>query len=145
MHIPGLDQRAPAVLLIVVLATLAAAQQAYQPKFAGDPAHSEAEAAALGYMRTAVMAEKLYQRKHASYATTLAGLVGSGSFTRRMVDPNRGDYTVGFHGRKESYTLTMTPQTFDAEHRAFWVNENGIIHYETDKPATQESPVLKAD
>ena len=78
----------------MVLVSLVAAQQPYQPKFSGDPAHSDAEAAALGYMRTAVYAQKQYQKKHQKFAPSLAALAGSGSFTRRMINPERGDYTV---------------------------------------------------
>ena len=47
-------------------ASLAAAQTppAYQPKFKGDPARSEAEAEALGYMRVVVRAQKTYKKRH---------------------------------------------------------------------------------
>ena len=140
--------RIPKQLMItMVLVSLVAAQQPYQPKFSGDPAHSDAEAAALGYMRTAVYAQKQYQKKHQKFAPSLASLAGSGSFTRRMINPERGDYTVGFRSRKNamSYELSMTPRVFDAAHRAFWVNENGIIRAESEKPATAESPVLRPE
>jgi hypothetical protein len=77
-----------AFLLLVFMLTAAAFSQteapAYTPKFPGDPAHSNAEAAALGYMRTVGMAQRAYNKKHGGYATSLAALVGSGSFTRRM-------------------------------------------------------------
>ena len=60
----------------------------YKPKFAGDPARSDQEAAAMGYMRVVVNAQKNYSHKHAGqYATSLHALVGQGSFTRRMLDP----------------------------------------------------------
>ena len=70
---------------VAILAAMVSAQAAYQPKFKGDPAHSSAEAAALGYMRTVTMAERLYKKKHAQYATSLSELVAHGSFTRRMI------------------------------------------------------------
>jgi len=38
--------------VILVATVCATAQITYQPKFPGDPAHSDSEAAALGYMRT---------------------------------------------------------------------------------------------
>jgi hypothetical protein len=114
----------------------------YQPKFAGDRAHSNAEAGALGYMRTVVSAQKVYKKKHNSYATSLAALVGSGSFTRRMVDTKRGDYTVSFRPRTEGYVLTMTPHQFDAEHRSFYVDESGVFRGEDGAPATASSPML---
>jgi hypothetical protein len=115
----------------------------YQPKFAGDKAHSNAEAAALGYVRTVLTAQKLHHKKHNAYATSLAALVGSGSFTRRMITTDRGDYKVGFHGSSDKFALTMTPKQFDAEHRSFFADETGTIRAEDDKPATASSPVLK--
>jgi hypothetical protein len=115
----------------------------YQPKLAGDKAHSEAEAAALGYMRTVVSAQKVYKKKHNSYATSLAALVGSASFTRRMVDTKRGDYTVNFKPKSEGYTLALTPRQFDAEHRAFYVDESGVFRCEDAKAASATSPVLE--
>ena len=135
------------LMITTVLVSLVAAQQPYQPKFSGDPAHSDAEASALGYMRTAVYAQKQYQKKHQKFAISLKELVGSGSFTRRMTNPERGDYTVGFRSLKKGmgYELSMTPRVFDAAHRAFWVNENGIIRAENEKPADADSPVLRPE
>jgi ABC-type oligopeptide transport system substrate-binding subunit len=120
-----------------------APQSTYQPKFPGDKAHSDAEAAALGYMRTVLTAEKLYKKKHGGYATSLASLVGTGSFTKRMASPDRGDYKVGFRGTAEKFSLTMEPKQFDVAHRAFFADETGAIRAEDDKPATASSPVLK--
>jgi hypothetical protein len=116
---------------------------AYQPKFAGDKAQSEAEAAALGYMRTVVSAQKVYKKKHGAYATSLASLVGSGSFTRRMTQTARGDYTVSFRGKPDGYSLILTPRQFDPQHRAFYVDQTGVYKVEQEKPATAASPVLK--
>src|SRR5712692_2432054 len=82
-------------------ALMAAAQTAYQPKFKGDPAKSDSEAGALGYMRTVLRAQKLYNKKNDKYAGSLADLVHTGSFTKRMVNPERGDYSVGFRPRKQ--------------------------------------------
>src|SRR5215467_10473693 len=74
---------------------------AYQPKFAGDPARSDSEAAALGYMRVVVRAQKEYYKKHDKYANSLAALVGHGSFTKRMAETSeRGDYSVGFRSKR---------------------------------------------
>src|SRR5271169_2033176 len=71
--------------LMAVMGTVlfAAAQTTYQPKFPGDPAHSESEAIALGYMRTVLRAQRLYNRKNNKYADSLNDLVHTGSFTRR--------------------------------------------------------------
>src|SRR5579885_2621030 len=123
--------------------TPASAQTAYQPKFPGDPAHSESEAAALGYMRTTIRAQKVYQRKNDKYASSLSQLVHTGSFTRRMVETQRGDYTVGFRSHKDGYELTMTPKRLDANHRSFYANEDGIIHADDQKAATEDSPKVK--
>ena len=117
----------------------------YQPKFRGDPAHSDAEAAALGYMRTLINAERLYKKKNDRYATSLAELAGHGSFTKRMVKTDRGDYTVKFHAKQDEYTLEMIPKQYDAAHRAFFVNDSGVIRGEDGKPASLASAPLKAD
>ena len=122
----------------------AAAQGSYQPKFPGDPARSDAEAGALGYMRVVIRAQKLYQKKHDEYATSLKDLVNTGSFTRRMAaTTERGDYTVGFKGKKDNYVLTMTPKNVDAEHRSFYAEEDGVIHGDETKAADASSPKVK--
>ena len=123
------------------------AQTTYQPKFRGDPARSDSEAAALGYMRTVLRAQKLYKRKNNKYAASLADLVHTGSFTKRMANPNRGDYSVSFHTRKQrdkdGFELTLTPKQVDAEHRSFYANEDGVIHGQEQGPASEKSPVVK--
>jgi len=115
----------------------------YKPKFAGDPARSDSEAAALAYMRVVIRAQSHFNKQYDHYATTLAELVHSGSFTKRMVDPNRGDYTASFKGKKDSYVLTMTPRNMDAQHRSFYAEEDGKIHADETKPADGDSPVVK--
>ncbi|MFZ0419926.1 MAG: hypothetical protein WAM04_17635 [Candidatus Sulfotelmatobacter sp.] len=140
------------VILTLVLSTsmlpltpriAAQTSSTYQPKFAGDPARSESEAAALGYMRVVLRAQHRFQKQYGHFATSLAELVHSGSFTKRMVDPNRGDYTASFKGKKDSFVLTMTPQHVDAEHRSFYAEDDGKIHAEEDKPADSNSPIVK--
>ncbi|HVO81076.1 MAG TPA: hypothetical protein VMT28_10115 [Terriglobales bacterium] len=133
----------PVVAFLLAGACLVPAQTAYQPKFPGDPARSESEAAALGYMRTVLRAQREYKKKHDHYAPTLADLVHTGSFTRRMVNTERGEYTVGFRSHKDGFDLTLTPKQLDAEHRSFYADEDGIIHADEEKAATQTSPVVK--
>jgi hypothetical protein len=119
-------------------------QPAYQPKFVGDPARSDAESGALGYMRVVTRAQKDYFKKHNQYAETLAALVNSGSFTRRMASTTeRGEYHVGFKGKKDGYVLILTPKQMDAQHRSFYAEEDGIIHADEEKPAGPESPKVK--
>lgn len=119
-------------------------QPAYQPKFPGDPARSDAEAEALGYMRVVVRAQKEYNKKHSHYAETLQSLVNTGSFTRRMASTtDRGEYHVGFKARKDGYILTMTPRNLDAQHRSFYADEDGVIHGDEEKAAGPESPKVK--
>src|SRR5215470_20340613 len=48
----------------------------YQPKFAGDPAHSESEAQALGYMRVVLRAQREYKKRHDKFAVSLMELAG---------------------------------------------------------------------
>jgi len=132
-------------LTFLVLAQAALGQMAYKPHFKGDPAHSNAEASALGYMRTVIDAERAYKKKHDKFATSLPALINTGSFTRRMAKTDRGDYTVGFKGTPTRYSIELTPKTFDADHRAFYVEDNGVIKVETDKPASAGSPVLRPE
>ena len=53
----------------------------YQPKFHGDPARSDSEAAALAYMRVVIRAQRQFNKQYNHFATSLADLVHSGSFT----------------------------------------------------------------
>ena len=129
--------------LALAAAFVASAQSAYQPKFPGDPARSDSESAALGYMRTVLRAQKLYQKKNGKYAATLADLVHTGSFTRRMVNPERGDYTAGFRSHKNGFQLTMTPKQLDAQHRSFYAEEDGVIHADEENAADADSPKVK--
>ena len=115
----------------------------YKPKFAGDPARSDSEAAALGYMRVVLRAQRQFNKQYGHYATSLTELVHSGSFTKRMVDPNRGDYTASFKGKKDSFMLSMTPQHLDAQHRSFYAEDDGKIHADEGKPADADSPLVK--
>lgn len=132
-------------LIALAVLPLAAAQTAYQPKFPGDPARSDSEAATLGYMRTVLRAQREYKKKNGHYATSLAALVHTGSFTRRMAKTDRGDYTVSFKSHKEGegFELALTPKQLDAQHRSFYATEDGIIHGDEEKAATEESPPVK--
>jgi hypothetical protein len=122
----------------------ATGQTPYQPKFHGDPAKSEAESQTLGYMRTVVRAEKIYYKRHNEFASALATLAGTGSFTKRMAHTTqRGDYTIHYRGKKDGYMLTAIPQQFGPDHRAFYADEDGKIRAEEDKPANSDSPVLR--
>lgn len=115
----------------------------YAPKYKGDPARSDSEFAALAYMRVVIRAEKQFNKQYGHYALTLNQLVHSGNFTKRMLDPNRGDYTASYKGKNESYTLSMTPKTPDANHRYFYAEDDGKIRGDESKPADANSPVVK--
>lgn len=119
------------------------APTSYTPKYKGDPAQSDSEFAALAYMRVVIRAEKAFNKQYGHYALTLNELVHSGTFTKRMVNPNRGDYTVGYKGKKDSYILTMMPKTLDATHRSFYAEDDGKIHADDSKPADKDSPVVR--
>lgn len=116
---------------------------AYTPKYHGDPARSDSEFAALAYMRVVMRAQMLFNKHYGHYATSLTQLVHTGTFTQRMVSPDRGDYTAGFKGKKDGYILTMTPKNLDAEHRSFYADEDGKIHADETKPADADSPVVE--
>lgn len=132
------------VLALFLFASVAFAQAAYQPKFAGDPARSESEARALGYMRVVLTAERTYHNRHGRYATTLQDLVGQQSFTKRMTTTTRDDYKVRFKGTGEGFSLWMdaVPEP-GPTHRSFFADEHGTIHAEEDRHAGPESPVVK--
>ena len=141
------------ILAILVLATSVAFAQdgtpppsqtpGYTPKFKGDPARSDSEAAALAYMRVVIRAENQFNKQYKHYALNLGELVHSGSFTKRMVSSQRGDYTVSYKGKKDSYVLTMTPSALDAQHRSFYAEDDGKIHADESKAADTNSPVVK--
>ena len=145
------------IALVIMAATLVAQQSepapsatlpgagptAYTPKYKGDPAQSDSEFAALAYMRVVIRAEKQFNKQYGHYALTLNELVHSGTFTKRMVNPDRGDYTVGFEGKKDSFVLTMTPKQLDAQHRSFYAEDDDKIHADEEKAADARSPVVK--
>lgn len=133
--------RIAVVLPAIVLLSLPVYAQAGGPT--SGPARSPDETVTLGYMRTVVNAQKNYKKKHGEYATSLAALVHSGSFTKRMATTDRGAYTVHLRGKPEAYSLTLTPKQFAPERRAFYVDETGKIRVEENKPASAESPLLK--
>jgi len=142
-RLPSQRQLARIAVFLAAATLCSAAQTAYQPKFKGDPARSESEANALGYMRTVIRAQQQYYKKNDKYASSLMDLVHTGSFTRRMAETNRGDYTVSFHPRKDGYELTLTPKQIDPEHRAFYANEDGVMHADEQKAADENSPTVK--
>ena len=121
----------------------AVATAPYQPKFPGDPARSGSEAAALGYMRTVIRAQREYKKKNTKFAPSLNALVHTGSFTRRMTKTDRGDYTVSFQSKKDGFELALTPKQMDSAHRSFYADEDGVIHAEEDKAASETSPTVK--
>jgi hypothetical protein len=137
--------RLAAILLATALLTAAQAPQTpYQPKFPGDPARSESEAQALGYMRVVLRAQREYKKRHDQYAESLSSLAGTGSFTKRMArTTDRGDYSVGFRTHRDGYILVMTPKQIDPEHRSFYAEEDGVIHADDQKPADASSPKIK--
>lgn len=144
-------------IALLVLTQIALAQQAepapaaapqtsapaYAPKYHSDPARSDSEFAALAYMRVVMRAQKGFNKQYGHFANSLAQLVHSGTFTQRMVNPDRGDYTVGYKGKKDSYVLTLTPKLLDAQHRSFYAEDDGKIHADETKAADADSPVIE--
>lgn len=116
---------------------------AYTPKFRGDPARSDSEAAALAYMRVTMRAEVGFKKQYGHYAESLRQLVHSGTFTQRMVNPDRGDYTVGYKVKKDNYALTLTPKNMDAQHRSFYADDDGKIRADESKAADESSTVVE--
>jgi hypothetical protein len=115
----------------------------YTPKYHGDPARSDSEFAALAYTRAVMRAQMLFNKHYGHYATSLSQLVHTGNFTQRMINPDRGDYTASFKGKKDGFILTMTPKVLDAQHRSFYAEEDGKIHADETKPADANSQVVE--
>jgi hypothetical protein len=116
----------------------------YQPKFPGDPARSDSEAQALGYMRVVLRAQREYKKRHGKFAESLESLAGTASFTKRMAHTtDRGDYTASFCSHHDGFILTMTPKQLDAEHRSFYAEDDGVIHGDDQKAADMSSPKVK--
>ena len=144
----------PVAMLLAAMAVQALAQVTYQPKFKNDPARSDSEAAALGYLRTFLRAQKIYKKKNDHFATSLMDLAKTGSFTRRMASTQRGDYTVKFtpHKDKDTFEIVMVPRQMDTTHRSFFAKmegtnrrDDGVIRADDQKEADEHSPVLKPD
>jgi hypothetical protein len=117
---------------------------AYMPKGPDDHARSTSEFNAVAYMKTVFYNQRDYKKKFGHYAPSLMALTGGGrSFTKRMARTDRGDYTVGFHGTKENFVVTMTPKQFDPTRRGFYMSDNGTVRVQEGAPATAESEPLK--
>jgi len=115
----------------------------YTSKYHGDPARSDSEFAALAYMRVVMRAQMLFNKQYGHYAISLTQLVHTGTFTQRMVNPDRGDYTVGFKSKKDNFVLALTPRLLDAQHRSFYAENDGKIHGDETKAADADSPVVE--
>jgi hypothetical protein len=131
----------------LLIPVLVSAQAVYQPKYKGDPARSDSEALAIAYIKTFSRAQHAYKKKNQHYATSLLELRKTGSFTPRMVNTDRGDYTVKFkaHKDKDTFEITMVPKQFAPDHRSFFSDEEGKIRVDEQKEADDSSPILKAD
>jgi hypothetical protein len=124
--------------------TTAQPSSQYKPQFPGDPARSESEAQALGYMRVVLRAQREYKKRHDKFADSLSALAGTGSFTKRMAQSmDRGDYTASFRTHKDGFVLTMTPKQMDSDHRSFYAEDDGVIHGDDQKAADLDSPKVK--
>lgn len=143
----NLKRAISAGLCVVIVAVMATAQTPYQPKYKGDPARSDSEFLAIAYMKTFLRAQHLYKKKNDHFATSLMELTKTGSFTRRMANPDRGDYAVKFraHKDKDTFEITMVPKQLDAQHRSFFSDQEAKIRADEQKEADESSPVLKAD
>jgi hypothetical protein len=128
---------------------LAQSAAPYRPQFPGDPARSDSEAQALGYMRVVLRAENTFKKRHGKYAESLEALAGTGSFTKRMAHTtDRGDYRASFRphhvaSSHDGFVLTMTPKQLDSDHRSFYAEEDGAIHADDQKPADLDSPKVR--
>jgi hypothetical protein len=134
-----------AVFLLLALAISSAqTAPAYTPKSADDHALSQSEANSIAYMKTLFYNEREYKKKMGHYAASLLALTGGGrSFTKRMAQTDRRDYVVGYHGGKDTFSVTLTPKQFDPTRRAFYMDATGVVRAQADAPATAQSEALK--
>jgi opacity protein-like surface antigen len=132
---------------LILSTVLASAQAVYQPKYKGDPARSDSEAVAIAYLKTFLRAQHAYKKKNQHFATSLLELRKTGSFTPRMANPNRGDYTVKFKANKEkdTFEITMAPKQIATDHRSFYSDNEGKIRADEQNEANEGSPLLKAE
>ena len=127
--------------------TPAEAASQYKPQFAGDPARSESEAQALGYMRVVLRARTRIQETAWQVSRIhwrrWRGRHPSPSVWRTRTD--RGDYMAASASRctTRGFVLTMTPKQMDSEHRSFYAEEDGVIHADDQKAADSDSPKVK--
>jgi hypothetical protein len=120
------------------------AAPAYTPKGPDDLARSTAEYNSIAYIRTVLVNERDYKKKMGHYSASLMALTGGGrSFTKRMARTDRGDYTVTYHGGKDSFAVILTPKQFDATRRSFYMDASGTLRASESGPATAESDPLK--
>lgn len=135
-----------AAVSLVLIASITAAQTTYQPKYKDDPARSDSEFLAIAYLKTFLRAQHMYKKKNGHFATSLMELTKTGSFTRRMANPDRGDYTVMFrsHKDKDTFEISMVPKQLATDHRSFFSDQEGKIRADDQKEADATSPVLKA-
>jgi len=136
-----------ATIAAMLITVLTSAQAAYQPKYKGDPARSDSEALAIAYIKTFLRAQHAYKKKNQHYATSLLELRKTGSFTPRMANPDRGDYTVQFkpHKEKDTFEITLVPKQIAPDHRSFYSDNEGKIHADEQNEANEGSPLLKAE
>jgi len=136
-----------ATIATMLITVLASAQAAYQPKYKGDPARSDSEALAIAYIKTFLRAQHAYKKKNQHYATSLLELRKTGSFTPRMANPDRGDYTVQFkhHKEKDTFEITLVPKQVAPDHRSFYSDNEGKIRADEQNEANEGSPLLKAE
>ena len=97
----------------------------------------------LGYMRTVLRAQKIYQKKNDKFATSLADLVHTGSFTQRMVNPDRGDYSVGFKPKQRRLRSDHDTQAARRRPSVVLRRRGWHIHGDDQGPANENSPVVK--
>lgn len=97
------------------------------------------ETGALSALKEINNAQADFIRRTRRYAQTTNELVADRLLTG---EPKAEGYTIQLLPSADavSYTVTATPSTPDARH--FFTDKTGVIHAETGKPATAESPGL---
>ena len=132
-----------AITVIGLAVSLVAAQTNYQPKFPGDPARSDSEAAALGYMRTVLRAQHQYEKKNGTLRLRWQSWCTPVRLPAGWSIPIVATYPVGFRSHKDGFVLTLTPKQLSADHRSFYAEDDGKIHAEETKAADEDSPIVK--
>ena len=97
----------------------------------------------VGNVRLIIAGQVLFLTAHGRYARDLDELCADkrGGFDRHFLDPQKG-YRYEMTAEDEKFAVTATP-TLSTLQKHFFGDNSGLVHEETGKPATPESPLTE--